>query len=254
MTGPRSFVRRLRPLVLCYHAVSGPWEDELAVEPEMFKAQVRLALDGGYTPAPVGEIVARSSRLLHVTFDDAFRNIVPSLEFLAELGVPATVFVCSDLADDGSPLPLFAQGGARAAPGGDGETLTWGELRALADDGVEIGSHTCSHPHLTEISDEELGRELTESKTRIADELGRECAYLAYPFGVHDARVRAAALRAGYAASFAQATGLLYGDAQAVYRVSLYRRDALRRVSLKMSSTGRIAAAVHSHVSRMSRT
>lgn len=245
MTGPRSFVRRLQPLVLCYHAVSAEWDDEVAVQPDAFQAQVRLALDSGYVAAPIGELVGGSGKLLHVTFDDAFRNIMGSLEFLAGVGVPATVFVCSDLADAGLPLSLFALDGARAAPGSDAETLTWDELRVLAADGVEIGSHTCSHPHLTEISDAELRRELTESRTRVADELGQECAYLAYPFGEQDARVRAAALAAGYSASFAQASRLLRRDLHAVYRASIYRQDNLKRVSLKISLAGNVAAAVH---------
>ena len=237
-------MRGRMPLVLCYHAVSDAWEDDLAVDPEVFQAQIRLALRSGFTPVSLSEAVIGSGKLLHITFDDAFRNIRGSLDFLARVGVPATVFVCSDLAATGSPLPIFAAGGARAAPGSCAETMTWDALRELAAAGVEIGSHTCSHPHLTTMLDIDLRRELTESRERIGDELGQECAYLAYPFGEQNARVRAAARAAGYTASFAQASTVIRRDPQAIFRISIYGRDSLKRVALKLSPLGRVMSYV----------
>ena len=83
-------------------------------------------------------------------------------------------------------------------------TLTWEDLRLLAGTGViEIGSHTASHAHLTQLSDGELSRELGESKSAIEENLGRPCTTLAYPYGEHDARVRDATRAAGYTAAFA---------------------------------------------------
>jgi peptidoglycan/xylan/chitin deacetylase (PgdA/CDA1 family) len=234
-----------RPLVLCYHAISGSWQDELAVDADSFEAQVRSALRAGYRPAPTVEVVSSSAKLLHVTFDDAFRNIRGALDVLSAIGVPATVFACSALADEGLPLRADELGSSRSAPGREGETMVWQELRDLAARGVEIGSHTHSHPHLPELSDAELRRELVDSRERIGDELDRPCAYLAYPFGEHDARIRAAARAAGYSAAFAQASEMHVRDPYAVYRVSIYRRDSLRRMAFKASRPGRILAALH---------
>jgi peptidoglycan/xylan/chitin deacetylase (PgdA/CDA1 family) len=239
-----AIVGRLQPLVLCYHAVTAGWDDELAVDPDAFEAQIRSVLAAGYRPAPVDKILSGSGKLFHVTFDDAYRNIRGTLDLLTSLAVPATVFACSDLADDGRPLAVGDLAGTRSAPRREGETMTWNELREIVELGIDVGSHTCSHPHLPELSDEELRRELTESRQRLEDELGRPCKYLAYPFGEQDARVRAAARAAGYAASFVQASRLHTGDRQAVFRVSIYRRDSLQRVSLKMSRRGRIAATL----------
>ena len=69
-------------------------------------------------------------------------------------------------------------------------------------------------------------RELTESRERIEAELSRPCRVLAYPYGEHDARCRAAARAAGYEASF----GLpAFGARETVEytrcRVGLFRRD-----------------------------
>ena len=36
--------------------------------------------------------------------------------------------------------------------------MSWAELRTLADAGWEIGSHTVTHPHLTQLDDATLAR------------------------------------------------------------------------------------------------
>ena len=47
----------VRPLVLCYHAVSETWHHELSVPPDVMERQLRLLLDRGYRPATAAEAV-----------------------------------------------------------------------------------------------------------------------------------------------------------------------------------------------------
>ena len=61
--------------------------------------------------------------------------------------------------------------------------LTWAEAREMAAAGVEIGSHTVSHPILTTLDDRTLRDELVESKRRVETELAQECLSFAYPNG-----------------------------------------------------------------------
>jgi peptidoglycan/xylan/chitin deacetylase (PgdA/CDA1 family) len=61
--------------------------------------------------------------------------------------------------------------------------LGWDQLRAMADAGIEIGSHTVSHPSLAGIARDEASRELGESKRLLEKELGRPVRFFAYPFG-----------------------------------------------------------------------
>jgi peptidoglycan/xylan/chitin deacetylase (PgdA/CDA1 family) len=61
--------------------------------------------------------------------------------------------------------------------------LTWDQVRALDSAGIEIGSHTVSHPFLVQLRDEELAVELADSKKRIEQELGRPVSSLSYPTG-----------------------------------------------------------------------
>ena len=114
-------------------------------------------------------------------------------------------------------------------------TMTWDELRALAERGVEIGSHTITHPHLPDLTDGELERELAESRELIEAELDRPCRYIAYPYGEHDPRVRTAVSAAGYEAAFALGDGAQLGDRFALPRIDLYRNDHLLRATLKTS-------------------
>jgi peptidoglycan/xylan/chitin deacetylase (PgdA/CDA1 family) len=150
--------------------------------------------------------------------------------------VPATIFVCSALAADGAAVDVAELAGERAAYPDELLTMDWMTLRRLADAGVEIGSHTRTHAHLTQLDDDTLERELVDSRREIAEALGRPCRFLAYPYGEEDARVRAAACAAGYDAAFGLSGGR--GDRMSVPRVGLYRRDTRLRVRLK---TGRAA-------------
>jgi peptidoglycan/xylan/chitin deacetylase (PgdA/CDA1 family) len=225
----------LRALVLCYHAVSDDWSHQLAVRKRAFERQLETLVRRGFRPFPAAELPWGPRRGLHVTFDDAYRSVLDAVPVLRRLGLSATIFAASDFAAEGRPLDVPELAAEAAAHPEHLATLTWAELAELARDGVEIGSHTISHAHLAGLSDEELERELSGSRERIEDELGRPCRLLAYPYGEHDTRVQAAARRAGYHAAFALSPGADRRNPYALPRIDLYRRDSLLRATLKTS-------------------
>jgi peptidoglycan/xylan/chitin deacetylase (PgdA/CDA1 family) len=241
-----------RPLVLCYHAVSAEWSHLLAVTPTAFDRQLRSLVRRGYRPVGAAEALGGRGRLLHVTFDDAFANIACAVPILERLGVPATVFAVTAFADDGRVFDVPELAGELAANPAHLATMSWDQLRELAARGFEIGSHTVTHPHLPQLSDAELDRELRDSRSRLEDELSRPCALLAYPYGEHDARVHACVRRAGYRAAFVLRSGAEQGNPFAVPRVDLYRRDTLLRTTLKTSAASRPALALSALVRSMS--
>jgi len=204
----------VRPLVLCYHAVSPTWEHRLAIQPDLLLRQVR---------------VLSRFRQVHVTFDDALRSAGTVFPDLERLGVPVQIFVCTKYALVGAPLTI------PELAGDDPEqlaTMNWDELREQAARGVAIGSHAVSHPHLTTLSEDDLRRELNESKEELEDRLGRPCEDLAYPYGEHDQRVRAAARAAGYRRAYALRGSR--SDAYAAPRLDLYRRHTVPRTLLRL--------------------
>jgi peptidoglycan/xylan/chitin deacetylase (PgdA/CDA1 family) len=215
----------LTPLVLCYHAVVEGEPPRLAVRREQLESQLRSLLRRGYRPVSAADAVEQRGRLLHVTFDDANRSVVDILPLLDELGVQATIFSCTAYARDGRAFDVPELREDVAADPAAFATMDWSALRAAALRGVEIGSHTMTHPHLPRLSDAELDRELRDSKVELEDELGRPCPYLAYPFGEQDDRVRSGARRAGYDAAFAVDVGRGRSDRYAVPRLAVYRHD-----------------------------
>jgi peptidoglycan/xylan/chitin deacetylase (PgdA/CDA1 family) len=88
-----------RPLVLCYHAVSDAWDHALAVGATSIERQLSGLVRRGYQPVRADDAVHGRGGLLHVTFDDAFRTVGNAMPMLERLGVPATVFACSDYAE-----------------------------------------------------------------------------------------------------------------------------------------------------------
>jgi peptidoglycan/xylan/chitin deacetylase (PgdA/CDA1 family) len=227
---------RFRALVLCYHAVSRSWPDELAVPADVLVQQVRTLLRRGFEPGTLDDALA-GRRIVHVTFDDAYENVGQVLPELLQLALPVTIFACSAFAEDGRPFAVPELAERTRANQDEVRTMSWEQLRASASVGAEIGSHTVSHPHLTRLGDAELRCELADSKERIEDELRRPCRFLAYPYGEQDSRVRAAARSAGYEGAFAlRARG---GDRHAMPRVDIYRSDGRLRFGLKASAAYR---------------
>ena len=243
-------IPRLPLLVLCYHSVSDGWEHALSVTPAAFREQVTSLARAGVEPVSAEALAAGARRGLHVTFDDAYRDVLDALPLLEQLGLPATVFVSTGFADEGRPLAVPELADDAAAQPGLLATMTWDQLREVAERGVEIGGHTVSHPHLTRLSDAELDRELRESKDRIEGELERPVRLLAYTFGEHDARVQDAVRRAGYAAAFAQWPGSSLRNPFALPRVSFYRGESLRRVTLKTTRVGPAIASARERLGR----
>ncbi len=227
-------------VVLCYHAVSPDWTAQLSVTPERFEQQLRTLVGRGYRGATFTEAAtsAPHPRTLAVTFDDGMRSVLERARpVLAELALPATVFVPTELVGSDGPMRWR---GIEQWLGGEHERelvpLTWQELRELSGEGWEIGSHTRTHPRLVELDDEELAAELRGSRERLEAELGARCDSLAYPFGEADDRVVRAAGEAGYRAacglptSFDRAsalswprTGVWHSDGPVSFRIKVLR-------------------------------
>jgi peptidoglycan/xylan/chitin deacetylase (PgdA/CDA1 family) len=76
---------------------------------------------------------------------------------------------------------LRANNGVDASAGDT--MLTWSHVREMHGSGVNIGSHTVTHPQLSGLAPAEVRRELIESRTRLERELDAEIPLFVYPFG-----------------------------------------------------------------------
>jgi peptidoglycan/xylan/chitin deacetylase (PgdA/CDA1 family) len=219
--------------VLCYHAISADWHDPLAIAPQKLAQQVAAARRWGWRPTTLAGVVGGRARAFHVTFDDAFRNVLSALPLLERLDVPATVFACTDFV--GRTLDLPPLGSVAAEHRHELTTLSWDELREASARGLEVGSHTRRHFDLRGLSDEALRDELATSREQLDDQLGRRCRYLAYPYGQFDRRVQLAAARAGYDAAVGLVGVGSLGGRLGIPRVDPSRADGPLRIGFKSS-------------------
>jgi peptidoglycan/xylan/chitin deacetylase (PgdA/CDA1 family) len=226
-------------LVLCYHAVSPSWPAELSVTPDALERQLAVLAHRGYRGARFTDALStrRDGRVVSITFDDGYRSVLEIAKpILDRHGYPGTLFVPTDWPDAGRAMRwkgIDSWLGTPHEP--ELDCLTWPQLRELADAGWEIGSHTCSHPRLTDLDEDALARELRSSKAHIEAELGRPCTSLAYPYGIANARALDATREAGYAWAGTIPRVLSSPSPLMWPRAPIYHDDDLRRFGAKVS-------------------
>jgi peptidoglycan/xylan/chitin deacetylase (PgdA/CDA1 family) len=233
-----------RPLILAYHAVCSTWDSPLAVTEEALAEHAAYLRRRGYRGLTVAEAERlRASgglppRSVVFTFDDGYRSVTRAAEILERHGYAGTVFAVTSFPASGAPLSWpgidHELGGATA---GQLEPLSWDELAVLRDRGWEVGSHTVTHALLTEVDDARLAAELADSRRAIAERLGA-CATLAYPYGIADARVAAAARSAGYLAACTLTGAHVEDEPLRRPRVGMTSADTGRRLRAKLSPLG----------------
>lgn len=186
-------------LALMYHRMGSPLTRSIVrgqyMLPGWFRSQIATLMKRGYTPLPLVELLAKpacATGHFTITFDDGYANFRRlAFPILTELHAPATVYMVA--AQIGKTNVWDERIGDCTEP-----MLTAAELRELDAAGIEIGSHTMNHAHLTTLSDAELRRELQDSKHLLEDLLGKPVPGFSYPYGEWDARVRQAVIDAGY--------------------------------------------------------
>lgn len=82
------------------------------------------------------------------------------------------------------------------------QPMTWAQVRRLADEGMEIASHTLTHPHLSRIGDDDVRRELGESRRTLELRIARSVTRISYPHGSFDQRTERIAAETGYTSAF----------------------------------------------------
>ena len=224
-------------LVLCYHGISETWPAATSVRPGDFREQLEEFTRHGYRGATLSEAltVPPAEKTLVVTFDDAHRSVFElAAPVMAELSIPGTIYVPTAYADTDRPM---AWDGYDTWKGTEHEDellcMSWEELRAVAADGWEIGSHTKTHPRLSRIDEAQIVTELAESRVECEERMGAPCASIAYPYSDYDDRT----VRAAGAAGYRFAVTVPRGPAPALPlqwpRVGVYNGESAKRVRLR---------------------
>ena len=86
-------------------------------------------------------------------------------------------------------------------PPAEFKAFGWDEAREMQGSKIEIGSHTATHPILTNVDEERLVNELRASKLTLEDKLQKRLIHFCYPNGNVLKRERDAVEKAGYASA-----------------------------------------------------
>jgi peptidoglycan/xylan/chitin deacetylase (PgdA/CDA1 family) len=187
--------------ILCYHIVESPQDPRMEISREAFHQQMRYLSATGYNVIPLqrlyefvsGKRTSIPKNAVVITIDDGWRStyteVFPEMQ---KRHFPFTVFIYPRIIGQTS------------------HAMTWKQVKEMSDAGVDIQSHSLSHPYLTHRRHANfdttaynawLQRELVESKKILERETGHNVTFLAYPYGDYDHFVEASAARAGYLAA-----------------------------------------------------
>jgi peptidoglycan/xylan/chitin deacetylase (PgdA/CDA1 family) len=124
---------------------------------ELFRKQMELILELGYTPLWLSELEQfkrgelEVERGVVITFDDGWRdNYYYGYPILKELGIKGNIFLVTEWVEESSRRPaqfnpLPHNRGKGRVPEAPGEViLNWGEVEEMGDL-IQFGSHTHSH-------------------------------------------------------------------------------------------------------------
>jgi peptidoglycan/xylan/chitin deacetylase (PgdA/CDA1 family) len=190
--------------ILCYHNVAtAPREAPfklLYVSPDSFERQLWALRRLGLRGVSTGEGVARLRNgtvrgCVVLTFDDGYADtLTTAVPLLKRYGFAATCYVVSGAL--GTYNRWDAQQLRENKPLMSREQL--GEWLAA---GMEVGSHSCSHPRLHELHMEAALEEIAGSRAALQNMLGVPIEHFAYPFGYFTAEIVELVRRAGYSSA-----------------------------------------------------
>lgn len=231
----RHFAKRVP--ILMYHRIAVIPGDRNALAPDKFKQQLAYLASHGYHTVSLHDLYeyytagkALPPKPVVLTFDDGYEdNFSVAAPLLTAHNMKATVFPIAGWVGRPNQWENFGK-----APT---TTMNWEQLRAWLDSGMEIGSHTVSHPFLSRLSAEDVQAELTESKKALLERLNIDTAFLCYPYGSYSAQVVSAAREAGYKGALAiyDQAPLWKLDLYALPRIPVSSRQPLWEFAIKVS-------------------
>jgi peptidoglycan/xylan/chitin deacetylase (PgdA/CDA1 family) len=183
----------------------------LWISPERFAEQMSYLSQSGYHCLTLRDVAVRLResrrvpRTVVLTFDDAYKTFYEiALPILRQYGFSATVFAVTG----------EVGGVSRWDSGPQAALMSWSELRELHQIGIEVGSHTVSHPRLTDLSLAAIRHEVKESRATLEDQLGVAANSFAYPFGMYNRLIERTIQDAGYETACSIVRGNLHSSGE----------------------------------------
>ncbi len=176
--------------ILTYHSIDDSGS-VLSTSPRVFAEQMRILSQLDTDVVNIEEVARRTNDscgikpAVAITFDDGFSNVYEhAFPVLCRYGFPGTIFLVTDYCGGMNSWPSQPPGIMPQL------LLSWNQIREMSQAGITFGSHTRTHPNLTQISARATEDELIGSKHAIEDALGAPVESFAYPYGTYHEQVK----------------------------------------------------------------
>lgn len=191
--------------ILLYHYIAGnpnPKDrarDSLSVPPDKFEDQMQYLSQNGYTPITLDTLygiyngqTSAPAKPVILTFDDGYIDFYTNaFPILRRFNFHAVSFIPTGLV-------------------GGSYYMNWEQIKEIQESGlVTFEGHSVSHANLAGLSYAAALKQLIDSKNVLQAQTGYPVNFVAYPYGVSNKTVWAAAQKAGYVGGL----GTWYGKA-----------------------------------------
>ena len=181
--------------VLVYHKVDDKVEWGITrVHPKAFQNQIEYLKVHNYKFVTISELADYNDtdKVIAITFDDAYQSAYKhAFPIMKTINAPATIYVITDYIGKDNSWDLNV--GNIKFP-----HCTWKELKVLSENGWEIGSHTNTHRELRNLEQNDLEKELMQSKEMLESTLDIIVKSISFPFGKFGYRELETAKASGY--------------------------------------------------------
>ena len=229
-----------RFVILMYHMISEPKtasEVKYACPPKQFEKHLQMLLSEGFKPVSIDAVenyythqTTLPDKSFLITLDDGFEdNYSNAFPILQRYQIPAAIYLATGLlgkTNQWMSTPTFSER----------KMLSWPQIQDMANHGLHFGSHSVSHPRLTELDDDSVSKELVESKQIIEDQLVTACRHFAYPYGLLTEKTRDLVRQAGFKTACSTRSGFNNAerDPLMLHRIEVYGNDSTWKLKQKI--------------------
>jgi len=205
LPSPDGTKRQVRVPILMYHYISDPPRDandirrDLSLAGPDFELQLRYLVNEGYHSISMQDLIMHirqgtplPEKPIVLTFDDGYKDaFTVAFPLLKKYGFTGTFFIFTQ--------PLDKE---------NRDYLSWQEVELMSAAGMEIGSHSASHPDLRKQPDDALVAEIVDSKKEIESHIHKPVLSFCYPANTYNSRVIQLVQEAGYWAAVTTQQGV----------------------------------------------
>lgn len=228
-------MKNFKITIFMYHRFVDIPRNPYEISVHQFEEEMRYLYENGYKTITLGEYIdavynknltVLPAKPVIITVDDGYRSFLTrAYPILKKYGFTATLFIYTNFISNGS--------GA----------LTWEELRELHREGIEIGSHSLSHPNMANPKhrgymnyDRFLEDELGRSREIIEREIGVRVRTFAWPYGSYNQTAIKKAIELGYEGLVTVKPGsmTINSDPLHIRRYGVYPSTSLELFALRL--------------------